>query len=100
MLRQRITAAVRFSTPSLSNRPGCAANLGKSWIPALDRVREELEAGCRVADTPASRSREVGPCLGAQAGESRLHEVVRAGGFTRFRRAMQAPFNLVLEGRP
>ncbi len=50
--------------------------------------------------TPASLSQEVGLGLGAQAGEARLKEVVTAGGFTRFRRATQTPFNLVLEARP
>ena len=49
--------------------------------------------------TPASRDQEVGLALGAQAGEARLREVVMAGGFTRFRRATQTPFNLVLEAR-
>ena len=42
-----------------------------------------------------------GPALGAQAGEARLREVVvHGGGFTRFRRATETPFNLVLEARP
>jgi hypothetical protein len=41
-----------------------------------------------------------GPALGAQAGESRLREVVTQGGFIRFRRATQTPFNLILEARP
>lgn len=50
--------------------------------------------------TPASLSQEVGLALGAQAGEKRLREVVTAGGFTRFRRATQTPFNLVFEARP
>ncbi len=49
--------------------------------------------------TPASRSQEVGLGLGAQAGEARLGEVVKKGGFTRFRRATETPFNLVLEAR-
>jgi SAM-dependent methyltransferase len=31
-------------------RPGYAANLVSSWLPALDGVREKLEAGARVAD--------------------------------------------------
>src|SRR6516165_5886998 len=31
-------------------RPGYAANLVSSWIPALSDVREKLEAGARVAD--------------------------------------------------
>ena len=37
--------------------------------------------------------------LGAQAGEARLAEVFRKAGFTRFRRAAQTPFNLILEVR-
>ena len=42
-----------------------------------------------------------GPALGAQAGEARLRAVVvEGGGFARFRRATQTPFNLVLEARP
>jgi 2-polyprenyl-3-methyl-5-hydroxy-6-metoxy-1,4-benzoquinol methylase len=50
--------------------------------------------------TPASRSQEVGLGLGAQAGEARLRAVANEGGFTRFRRATETPFNLVLEARP
>jgi SAM-dependent methyltransferase len=50
--------------------------------------------------TPASLSQEVGLGLGAQAGEARLRDVVTAGGLTRFRRATETPFNLVLEARP
>jgi SAM-dependent methyltransferase len=49
--------------------------------------------------TPASRSQEVGLCLGAQAGEARLRTVVRDGGFSKFRRAAQTPFNLIFEAR-
>ncbi len=49
--------------------------------------------------TPASVAQEVGLALGAQAGEKRLREVVEAGGFTRFRRATETPFNLILEAR-
>ncbi len=50
--------------------------------------------------TPASRSQEVGLGLGAQAGEARLRSVANEGGFSRFRRATETPFNLVLEARP
>ncbi|HLA94169.1 MAG TPA: class I SAM-dependent methyltransferase [Pyrinomonadaceae bacterium] len=50
--------------------------------------------------TPASRSQEVGLGLGAQAGESRLKQVANEGGFTKFRRATETPFNLVLEAKP
>ena len=73
---------------------------------AGDRVEENLNPVGRVfyaASTmvcvPASLAQN-GPALGAQAGEARLREVVTAGGFTRFRRATQTPFNLVLEARP
>jgi SAM-dependent methyltransferase len=50
--------------------------------------------------TPASLSQDVGLALGAQAGEARIGDVVAGGGFTRFRRAAETPFNLVLEARP
>jgi len=49
---------------------------------------------------PSSLSQEVGLGLGAQAGETRLREVVTAGGFTHFRRAAETPLNLILEARP
>jgi 2-polyprenyl-3-methyl-5-hydroxy-6-metoxy-1,4-benzoquinol methylase len=74
---------------------------------ANDRVQDNLNPVGRVmygASTqicvPVSLARE-GPALGAQAGEARLREVVvDGGGFTRFRRATETPFNLVLEARP
>jgi hypothetical protein len=50
--------------------------------------------------TPASLSQEVGTALGAQAGQGRLRDVVTAAGLTRFRRAAETPYNLVLEARP
>lgn len=50
--------------------------------------------------TPASLSQEVGLGLGAQAGEKRLVEVIRAGGFSSVRRATETPFNMILEARP
>jgi SAM-dependent methyltransferase len=49
--------------------------------------------------TPASLNQEVGLALGAQAGEKRLAEVVREGGFGQVRRAAETPFNLILEAR-
>jgi len=50
--------------------------------------------------TPCSRSQEVALCLGAQAGEKRMGDVVFSAGFTSFRRATQTPFNLIYEARP
>lgn len=49
--------------------------------------------------TPCSRSQEVGLCLGAQAGEARIREIVKEAGFSRFRRATETPFNIVYEAR-
>ncbi|MEV3902370.1 methyltransferase domain-containing protein [Mycobacterium sp. NPDC050551] len=49
---------------------------------------------------PVSLSQQ-GPALGAQAGEHRLRSVmVDDGGFTRFRRATETPFNMIFEARP
>jgi SAM-dependent methyltransferase len=48
---------------------------------------------------PTSLDQEVGEGLGAQAGEAKLTEVIRDGGFTRVRRATEGPFNMVLEAR-
>ncbi|HSV59571.1 MAG TPA: class I SAM-dependent methyltransferase [Variovorax sp.] len=50
--------------------------------------------------TPASRAQKGAMCLGAQAGEARIREVATQGGFARFRRATETPFNLVYEARP
>ncbi len=73
---------------------------------ANDRVEDNLNPVGRVyyaASTmicvPASLAYH-GPALGAQAGEARLRDVATKGGFSRFRRATQTPFNLVLEARP
>jgi SAM-dependent methyltransferase len=74
---------------------------------AGDTVKDNLNPVGRVfygASTviccPASLSQEVGLALGAQAGEARLAEVIKEGGFTTVRRATETPFNLVLEARP
>ncbi|MDQ6732291.1 MAG: methyltransferase domain-containing protein [Actinomycetota bacterium] len=74
---------------------------------ANDRLEDNLNPVGRVfysastmVCTPASRDQEVGLALGAQAGEARLRAIVTQGGFSRFRRATQTPFNLILEARP
>lgn len=84
--------------------------------PALDGVKEKLEQGDTVEDnlnpvgrlyysvstlvcTQASLAQEVGAALGAQAGENNLRTIVTQAGFTRFRRAAETPFNLVLGAR-
>jgi SAM-dependent methyltransferase len=49
---------------------------------------------------PTSLDQEVGEGLGAQAGQAKLSDVIREGGFSRVRRATEGPFNMVLEARP
>lgn len=96
---------------------GAAAHVLESLAPDGSWLIVEPMAGDRTEDnlnpvgrifysastlicTPASRAQEVGLALGAQAGEARLRAVVTEAGFTRFRRATETPFNLVLEARP
>ncbi|MBY0526964.1 MAG: class I SAM-dependent methyltransferase [Gemmataceae bacterium] len=73
---------------------------------AHDKVEDNLNPIGRIfygASTmvcvPASLAHH-GPALGAQAGEGRLKAIVMKAGFTRFRRATETRFNLVLEARP
>ena len=49
--------------------------------------------------TPASLSQDVGLALGTQAGPARIRDVVTTGGFTRFAKVAETPFNQVLEVR-
>ncbi|BEP16301.1 class I SAM-dependent methyltransferase [Acidothermaceae bacterium B102] len=49
---------------------------------------------------PNGLSQPGGYALGAQAGEAAIRGVVTDGGFTRFRRSAETPFNFVYEGRP
>ena len=96
---------------------GAAAHVRRSlasdgtWLlvepKAGDHVEDNLNPVGRIfysvstlVCTQASLAQEVGTALGAQAGETRIRDVVTKGGFTRFRRATETPFNLVFEVRP
>ena len=81
-----------------------------TWMIVEPFANDDLEANLNpvgrlfygastVICTPASLDQEVGLALGAQAGETRLRQVVTQGGFTRFRRATETPFNLILEAK-
>ncbi len=81
-----------------------------TWMIAEPFANDDLEknlnpigrvyyAASTMICTPASRAQEIGLCLGAQAGEERIRQVVTEAGFTRFRRAAETPFNLVYEAR-
>ena len=87
-----------------------ALRSGGTWMIvepfADDRIENNLNPIGRIFYSasaqicvPASLSQEVGTALGAQAGETRLREVIMRGGFSRVRRATVTPFNLVLEAR-
>jgi len=73
---------------------------GDSLADNLNPVGRVYYAGSTHICVPTALNQEVGLALGAQAGEKRIGEVVRAGGFSQFRRAAATPFNMILEARP
>ncbi len=73
---------------------------------AGDRLEDNLNpvgalfyAASTMLCVPCSLSQEGALGLGAQAGQARLSEVMREGGFGQTRRASETPFNLILEAR-
>jgi SAM-dependent methyltransferase len=73
---------------------------------AGDRVQDNLHpigrfyyAMSTLVCTPGSLSQPGRAALGTQAGEARLAEVLREGGFGDVRRAAETPLNIVLEAR-
>jgi hypothetical protein len=73
---------------------------GDSVVDNLNPVGRLYYGASALICVPVSLARQ-GPALGAQAGERRLRKVmVDDGGFTRFRRATETPFNLIFEARP
>jgi SAM-dependent methyltransferase len=95
---------------------GCAAHVRRILKPDGVWMIVEPKAGDRAQDNmnpvgrlyynastmicvPTSLDQEVAAGLGAQAGEAKLTEVIKAGGFTRVRRATEGPFNMILEAR-
>ncbi len=96
---------------------GAAKNVHRSLKPdgtwmivepyANEHVEENLNPVGRIfynasslVCVPSSLAQEVGLAVGAQAGDSKLQEIASLGGFKRFRRAIQTPFNRVFEARP
>ena len=95
---------------------GCATHMRRILAPGGTWMVVEPNAGDSPADNmnpvgrlfynastmicvPTSLDQEVGTGLGAQAGERRLSEVIKSGGFGSVRRATEGPFNIVLEAR-
>ncbi|MPZ07304.1 MAG: methyltransferase domain-containing protein [Nitrososphaeraceae archaeon] len=62
----------------------------------LNHVGRMFYAASTMDCVPGSMASE-GPALGAQAGQSKIGEVVKAGGFKKFRRTTQTPYNIVYE---
>jgi hypothetical protein len=65
----------------------------------LNLIGRSFYAASKLICVPNSLA-ENGPALGAQAGEKKISEIVKAAGFTKFRRATQTPFNLIYEAKP
>lgn len=59
-----------------------------------------FSAASTMCCTPNSIAGGGNPSLGAVATEQQIREVVLAGGFNSFRRAMATPFNRLFEARP
>jgi SAM-dependent methyltransferase len=100
----------------LGDPAACAAHVrsalapGGTWVivepQAGDSVEENLHplgrlryAISTLVCTPGSLSQPGRAGLGTLAGEARLTEAIRAGGFTQVRRAAETPLNMVLEAR-
>jgi SAM-dependent methyltransferase len=62
----------------------------------LNPIGRLFYAGSTMACVPGSMAFN-GPALGAQAGEAKIGEVVKAGGFTQFRRVIETQFNIIYE---
>ena len=75
-------------------------NAADSTTANLNPVGRIFFSASTFVCVPASRSQQVGACLGAQAGPAAIERVVRDGGFHRFRVATTTPFNMVLQARP
>ena len=69
-------------------------NLTAAFASELTMTFDQVSAALRIIDTDI---RETPPEM--LDGEH-LREVITAGGFTRFRRATETPFNMVFEARP
>ncbi len=74
-------------------------NAGDSLSANMNPVGRAFLAFSTMVCVPASLSQPGRAGLGAQAGEKRLTEVIKAGGFAQVRRATETPTNMILEAR-
>lgn len=73
---------------------------GDSLADNLNPVGRVYYAGSTHICVPTSLSQDVGLALGAQAGEKRIAQVLRQGGFSQIGKPAASPFNMILEARP
>ena len=73
---------------------------------ATDRLEDNLDlvgltfySASTLVCVPDALSQRGATALGGQAGAARLREVVAEAGFSRFRQAVETPFNVVIEVR-
>ncbi len=66
----------------------------------LNPAEEIYYSSSTLQCTPCTRLQAVGLCLGGQAGEARIRDVVTRAGFTRFRRTTDTPLNIVYQAKP
>lgn len=114
-LYKTLSAKGPLSSAELAQATNTSERYVREWLAAQaasgyvepfagDRLEDNLNpvgrifyAASTMICTPASLDQEVGLALGAQAGEARLREVASKAGLTRFRRASETAFNLILE---
>jgi SAM-dependent methyltransferase len=73
---------------------------GDSLADNLNPVGRMYYAFSTLLCVPNAMAQQPSVVLGNQAGEARIGEIVAMAGFSRFRRAAETPFNIVLEARP
>ena len=93
--------ALKFAKQSLKDNGSCMIVEPM----ANDKIEDNLNmvgridyAASPIICVPNSLA-DKGIALGAKAGENRIRDLALEGGFTRFRRATQTPFNIVYEAK-
>ena len=98
-------------TPDIAQHVKAALKPDGRWMivepTASDRLEDNINPVSRLfyaASTmicvPTSLDQPIGAALGAQAGYTKLSSVISQAGFGSVRKAVDTPFNMVLEARP
>jgi hypothetical protein len=73
---------------------------GDSVAANLNPLGRLFYSASTLVCTPSARSQPGGWALGAQATDEQLRSISQQAGFSRFRRAVDAPVNRIIEIRP